>query len=891
MTRTEQKAYDEALKRIDECRRKKGTRLNLRGLGLTRVPAELGQLTALTVLDLQNNQLTAVPAELGRLTALTDLSFYNNRLTAVPTELGQLTALTDLSLSGNQLTTVPAELGQLTALTRLSLSKNQLTTVPAELGQLAALTVLYVQKNKLTLVPAELGQLTALKYLWLQSNRLSMLPPQLKELRNLEHLFLHNNPALNLSPAVLGADRRTAVDGYASPKAILDFYFSRQTQKTRPLNELKMILVGRGGAGKTSTVRALMGKTVDDEQKSTPGIALCDWVMDECKGGAVTAHVWDFAGQVITHALHQFFFSVRSIYVVVLTGRENSEREDAEYWLRLIKAFGTDAEGEGPPVLVALNKWDVDGCRPRVDRGALEERYPFIRGFVELDCKSGRGVAKLKKALGQEVSRLKWVREPFAETWDAARRALAKDGKKRAHLTYHEYRALCTEHGVTDPGHQDSLSEILHRLGAALNYRTDKRLREATVLQPAWLTKNVYALMRRAEKQGGVLKQADVETVLKAEQDRGMRDYLMKIMERFEIEYAPKLGTAGSLDGARDHGLWVVPQALANDQPRGADAFAKETEATRLRYTYPALPEGLVARAIVRLHEFIEEAKGRKQQWASGAILAREGARALLRTEPQDRVVMVTVTGPPEARQPLAGLCQAVMRDIHQDIPGLDAVEEMEVEGEWVKIEGLEEDEKRGQRTGVQIKGRGTVMVDPAEANNAFTKKPARQEDLWKPAVFISYSKSNVSQRKRLELELKVLMNEGLVARTWQDRMIAPGDEWHEAIQRELEAADVVILMTSVHSLATDYINEHEIPKAIELHEARRAVVVPLILADCRWEQTPLGKAGKLGKLLALPAKGKALDQWARKDDAWKTVADGLAMVFQKLIAARRARG
>ena len=82
------------------------------------------------------------------------------------------------------------------------------------------------------------------------------------------------------------------------------------------------------------------------------------------QGRVCQSPVWDFAGQVITHALHQFFFSVRSVYVVVLTGRENNERDDAEYWLRLIKAFGTDDQGNGPPVIIALNKWDVPGCRP-----------------------------------------------------------------------------------------------------------------------------------------------------------------------------------------------------------------------------------------------------------------------------------------------------------------------------------------------------------------------------------------------------------------------------------------------------------------------------------------------------------------------------------------------
>ena len=244
---------------------------------------------------------------------------------------------------------------------------------------------------------------------------------------------------------------------------------------------MKLILVGRGGAGKTCTVRALRDLPFNDKEESTPGIALCDWEMKDCKKGPVTAHVWDFAGQVITHALHQFFFSVRSVYVVVLTGRENHEREDAEYWLRLIKAFGTDDDGNGPPVIVALNKWDVPGCRPRVDRGALQERYPFIRGFVEVDCKSNKGITKLKAALCKEVDRLKWVREPFPETWDAVRLALTRGGKRRAHLTYSEYRTLCAKHQVVDEGEQDSLAEILHNLGAALNYRNDPRLHEATV--------------------------------------------------------------------------------------------------------------------------------------------------------------------------------------------------------------------------------------------------------------------------------------------------------------------------------------------------------------------------------------------------------------------------
>ncbi len=772
-----------------------------------------------------------------------------------------------LNLIGLGLTTLPPEIGQLTALTLLQLQRNKLTTLPPEIGQLTALTHLLLFDNQLTTLPPEIGQLTALMQLYLMNNQLTTLPDGLRKLRQLVDLGLHDNPALELSPSVLGRHPQRLVAPAASPKSILDFYFSRRAS-SRPLNEVKLLLVGRGGAGKTSTVRALRGLPFQQAEPSTAGIALCDWTMSGCQGAPVTAHVWDFAGQVITHALHQFFFSERSLYVVVLTGRDNHEREDAEYWLRLIRAFGTDALGQGPPVIVALNQWDVPGRRPKLDRGAFQVRYPFIRGFVELDCQTNRGVDQLRDTLCHEVDQLHWVRDPFPGTWNQVRRALKHGGKHQTHLSYAEFRNVCTQHGVSDAEEQDSLAEVLHNLGVALNYRNDPRLHEATVLQPEWLTENVYALMRRAEDHAGVLEQSDVDAVLESVNDAPMRDYLMRIMERFEIAYTRPT----------NQGVWLVPQALPDEQPAGVESFGLADNATRLRYSYAALPEGLVARAIVRLHAFIEDAGETKQQWASGAILTRESARALIRTEPQDRQVMVTVTGPAKARQQLAGLCQAELREIHSEIPGLNPIEETQVQGVWVPTAILEADEKKQQQSGIWIPDRGTVLVDPTEFNNAYSEKASRSEADWKPSVFISYSKDDVNLRERLERELKILMNEGLLASHWHDRMIDPSDKWNDRIQSQLAEADVVILLVSTAALATDYITKYEIPQALALSESGKTVLVPVIVSDCRWTGTALRL------LQVLPEKGKPLNEWKPLSKGWKNIADGLATVFEKLI-------
>jgi leucine-rich repeat protein SHOC2 len=113
--------------------------LELEDFGLSgAVPAEIGQLTLLRVLNLNDNQLTSVPAEIGQLTALEHLDLSDNQLTSLPAEIGQLTSLKRLHLVGNQLTSMPAEIWQLTSLEVLGLNGNQLTTLPAAIGELRA---------------------------------------------------------------------------------------------------------------------------------------------------------------------------------------------------------------------------------------------------------------------------------------------------------------------------------------------------------------------------------------------------------------------------------------------------------------------------------------------------------------------------------------------------------------------------------------------------------------------------------------------------------------------------------------------------------------------------------------------------------------------------------
>ena len=178
------------------------------------IPAELGNLTNLTDLDLYYNRLAgSIPPELGNLANLEHLYLYNNYLKgSIPPELGNLANLTHLYLNDNRLTGIPAELGNLANLTRLHLHINSLTgSIPAELGKLANLTHLHLYNTHLYndgltgSIPAELGNLTNLTDLFLNGQNLTgTIPAELGNLANLTHLYLNGNNLTGAIPAELG---------------------------------------------------------------------------------------------------------------------------------------------------------------------------------------------------------------------------------------------------------------------------------------------------------------------------------------------------------------------------------------------------------------------------------------------------------------------------------------------------------------------------------------------------------------------------------------------------------------------------------------------------------------------------------------------------------------
>ena len=149
------------------------------------------------------------------------------------------------------------------------------------------------------------------------------------------------------------------------------------------------------------------------------------------------------------------------------------------------------------------------------------------------------------------------------------------------------------------------------------------------------------------------------------------------------------------------------------------------------------------------------------------------------------------------------------------------------------------------------------------------------------PDIFIAYSHNDLRFKDELKKFLRPLLNTKR-ASLWDDHDIEAGKEWEAEIKKRLYGADIILLLVSPDSLASDYFYGREVTVSLERHEKGEAVVVPVILRPCAWTITPLAK------LEALPAKGKPVTQWPSQDEAFTDIAHSIGEIVENLAETRR---
>lgn len=172
---------------------------------LSKLPASVDKLSNLQHLDLHNNSIQNLPGDFAKLSNLKHLDLGWNQLEGFPKEILSLTKLEYLNLALNNVVEIPEEIGKLSALKYLDASGNffvnykmKIKVIPATLGNCIYLESLILRDNVIEELPSEIGNLKQLEILDLKDNLLSSLPSSLASLTSLKHLDLKANELVSL---------------------------------------------------------------------------------------------------------------------------------------------------------------------------------------------------------------------------------------------------------------------------------------------------------------------------------------------------------------------------------------------------------------------------------------------------------------------------------------------------------------------------------------------------------------------------------------------------------------------------------------------------------------------------------------------------------------------
>ena len=568
--------------------------LDLGVFGLTEVPGELAELTHLKRLDLSANSLSSLPDWLGSLTNLTHLNLMLNLLTELPEWIGNLRNLRQLELNMCGLTKLPESIGNLTQLTSLNLNGNELTGLPASFGNLTELESLDLSGSALTLLPDSLGNFTRLNRLGLRDNQLVGLPDSLGELDSLDVVELEGNELTTLPPEVVAAGTAT----------LLAFLRERSSSRTTRQWSSKVVFVGEGRAGKTSLIKSLLDEPFESNESSTHGLNVINLDLPHPhpdRDVVMRLSTWDFGGQEIYHATHQFFLTDRSLFVLVWDAQIGWESTKLYYWLDMIKARAPRA----PVVLVATHLGPRPADLPLAD---LHAAYPgMIVASLAADNETRQGIGEVRDRIAEQASRLPLMGVVWPEAWLNATEAVRTD--PRNHVDPQEMAALLAEHGVTDPGHQRGLTQALHSLGDVLAYSDDPELGDMVVLRPQWVTAYISRVLDApAVRQTDALFTKAHQSELWHDLSTDLRRHFVALMERFDLSYRTDDGTSS-----------IVVELLPWDPPAYEEAWAATESAhreLRLRYRLHTVPPGIPTWFIAREHRFTAGL-----HWRSGALL------------------------------------------------------------------------------------------------------------------------------------------------------------------------------------------------------------------------------------------------------------------------------
>ena len=451
-------------------------------------------------------------------------------------------------------------------------------------------------------------------------------------LTKLETLDLSDNPLTSPPPEIISQGAKAVVA-----------YLREQSAKGEQKQWVsKLLLLGQGGVGKTHLLCNLLG--ADYQEGKTVGIDIREMPLDHPREQGITMRLnaWDFGGQDIFHATHQFFLTNRSLFLLLWDARHGWEQGKLRYWLNQIRARAP----ESPVILVAAHIDETEAALPLAE---LQQEYPQqIIGSYDISNTKGDGIDDLRAAIADAAADLPLMGEAWPANWLNAAQAVRD--RTEDYIPPKDYYEILAEHDVTGES-VPVLTQWLHELGDILFFHENQELNDTVFLNPEWVTDRIYSVLdcKDIPEGTGFFERKHMRKLWSG-LPRGMRDHLLRLMEQFDLSYRTL---------ADDKEISIVVERLSLDpadyeQRWEAILVEQGCKEVAMRFELDTIPAGIPTWFIARSHRFTT-----RTHWRNGALLCRGSHLAMIRAFGGESRNYVTLA----ARGPSPHNLFAILRD------------------------------------------------------------------------------------------------------------------------------------------------------------------------------------------------------------------------------------
>ena len=528
----------------------------------------------------------------------------------------------------------------------------------------------------------------SLQALNLGDNQLTNIKLDPNKIDVLKEIYLDDNPLTAPPPEVVQQGNKAILSWFAS--------FKKDVGKQEHfLREIKILLVGEGLAGKTSLLKRIKGLDFDKNENQTHGVNVEMLELGKLPMFApyeqvkdVKARFWDFGGQEIMHASHQFFLTHRSVYVFVLDSRTDNKKD---YWLRHIQKFGGKS-----PAIVAINKMD-DNTNYSLEELSLNRKYGFIENrFIKMSCKTKVGLDQFAETLAKIIPQTPLFNTPISESWLNIKDQLERETAEKNYINRARFLELCKQYGVNDPIAQNTLLNYLNSLGVVLHFQ-ELPLQEFYVLDPHWVTIGVYKIINSPSITDGILKVKDLDFILNHEDQKNQEYdpsknksiqyssseqlFLVSIMKEFELLYE------------YEKGCYLVPDLLPKELSNPIQLDTENSVTFIMEYDF--LPPNVMSQFMISMKEDIHDLK---KLWRTGVMLSNSnyGCAALVQADMDDQRITIEANGGERRKREYFAIIHHKLCAINDKFEDLVITKKMpvpghpEIEMDYEELLGLE---------------------------------------------------------------------------------------------------------------------------------------------------------------------------------------------------------